>query len=234
MPLGTLVAATGRHPTCGALPSRWLLLLAPHADDAQYAQYAGGGSEESGANECDLHCAAHCMRRQPRAHCDDAGVPSTPTPVTVIPPPPQLVLIPPPPQFLLIPPPPQLPWSLPPGHPTAPLPSPLPSQACVDTFAACPGWQGQCGVPGVAALFPCTCAPLLSALAVASCTPCLHHARTSSSRLDCIAACKHMPACLLATPTCTSCSPCAPQMHAQPINPICSILPGVVYRTVVT
>jgi hypothetical protein len=28
---------------------------------------------------------------------------------------------------------------------------------CVDTFAACPGWVGQCTVPGVATYCPCMC-----------------------------------------------------------------------------
>lgn len=28
---------------------------------------------------------------------------------------------------------------------------------CLDTFATCPGWQGQCAVPGVSFHCPCTC-----------------------------------------------------------------------------
>jgi hypothetical protein len=34
---------------------------------------------------------------------------------------------------------------------------------CVDTFAACPGWQGQCRVPGVPFHCPCMCAGLAPA-----------------------------------------------------------------------
>ncbi|WIA16019.1 hypothetical protein OEZ85_012751 [Tetradesmus obliquus] len=39
----------------------------------------------------------------------------------------------------------------------SPSPSPPPKLRCPDTFAACPGWVGQCAVPGVATYCPCMC-----------------------------------------------------------------------------
>ena len=59
----------------------------------------------------------------------------------------------------------------PPGPvPPGPVPPPVPPPGCRDTNAACPGWVGQCAVPGVATQCPCMCG-LRSAAATTASAP---------------------------------------------------------------